>query len=142
MFFFASLVHPCRIEVRKQRALHQALGPQSRRKTMRSYPWYARGRNLYSFYCHHSLLFHIRTLFLSICGCGHRSCLDEDITLAKMSNYTAQDGRWHRHSPVSRVEAVVIACTRDSRGDISYSAYASQGCSSGGMATGGGRGSG
>jgi hypothetical protein len=33
MFFFASLVHPCRIEVRKQRALHQAQGPQSRRKT-------------------------------------------------------------------------------------------------------------
>jgi hypothetical protein len=28
MFFFASLVHPCRIEVRKQIALHQTLGPR------------------------------------------------------------------------------------------------------------------
>jgi hypothetical protein len=60
----------------------------------------------------------------------------------KMSNCTSQDGRWHRHSPVSRVEAVVIACTRDSSGDISYSAHAPQGCSSGEMATRGGRGSG
>jgi hypothetical protein len=36
-----------------------------------------------------------------------------------MSNYTSQDGRWHRRSPVYRVEVVVIACTRDSSCDIS-----------------------